>query len=363
MRELTALKITFLAGTLGQGGAERQLFYMARTLREAGSEVRVLTLSRDEFWEPRLRRLGIPVTWVGEPASKAGRLKRIVSELSRHPTDVIQSQHFYTNLYSAVAARVAGAAEIGAIRSTVASELRGTGRLFGRFCLRVPRLMASNSLAAIRSAVALGVPASRLRLLPNVVDTEHFRPRAEAAARAVRVLSAGRLVGAKRFDRFLAVVADLSGPGMGRVVATLVGSGPLKPELERRAAELGLGKDRLEIRDAVDDMADVYREADVFVLPSDTEGMPNVVLEAMASGLPVVVARVGGVEEIVRHGHNGLLFEPDDVPGLVGVMREVVSRPDLRLRLGQQARQDVVAAASLTRLRRELEDLYDRAVA
>lgn len=363
VRELTALRVAFLAGTLGQGGAERQLFYMARTLREAGSDVRVLTLARDEFWESRLDRLGIPVTWVGKPASKAGRLRRIVRELSRHPADVIQSQHFYTNLYSAVAARAAGVAEIGAIRNTVASEIRGTGRLYGHLCLRLPRLMASNSRAAIRSAVALGVPASRLRLLPNVVDTDHFRPRAEPPAQAIRLLSAGRLVAQKRFDRFVEAVAKLAGPGTEQVAATLVGSGPLKSELLSQAATLGLGAGRLEIRDGVDDMADLYREADIFVLPSDSEGMPNVVLEAMASGLPVVAARVGGVEEILRHGENGLLVERGDVAGLVRALQELVLRPDLRLRLGQQARRDIVAAASLSRLKHDLEDLYGRAVA
>ncbi len=365
MRDLSTLKIAILAGTLGQGGAERQLFYIAKTLREGGADLRLLTLSRGEFWEAKLESLGIPVTWVGQPASKAGRLRRIVSELSRHSRDVVQSQHFYTNLYSAVAGRLSGAAEIGAIRGTVEREMFGAGRLYGRLCLRLPRLMASNSRAAIRRAVALGVPDGRLRLLQNVVDTEHFRP-VPPGLRAVtpaRVLAAGRLAAPKRFDLLVEAIAALSGPGGPRPVATLAGSGPLQPELESQAAGLGLSGRRFEIRPGVDDMADLYQGADVFVLPSDAEGMPNVVLEAMASGLPVVASRVGGVEEMVRHGENGLLFERGSLSGLVAALGDLLANRDLRLRLGAQARRDVVAAASLPRLRKDLENLYARAVA
>ncbi len=362
MCEREPMRITFLAGTLGQGGAERQLYYMAKTLHGAGSEVRILSLARGEFWEPRLERLGIPVTWVGKPATKAGRLARIVRELRRHPADVIQSQHFYTNLYSAAAARMTGTKAIGAIRGAVAHELRGTGRVFGYFCLRAPEIVASNSVAAIHSAVALGVPAGRMRLLRNAVDTEHFRPREDRPAATVRLLSAGRLIEAKRFDRFLAAVARLRGAGVP-LGATLVGSGPLKGALLRQAADLGLTSDHFEIRDAVDDLAELYREADVFVLSSESEGMPNVVLEAMASGLAVVAARVGDVEEVVRSGQNGLLFEADDVAGLEEAIGTLASDPALRRRLGEQARRDIVEAASLGRMRRDLEDLYGRAVA
>jgi glycosyltransferase involved in cell wall biosynthesis len=362
MRELKGMRIAFLAGTLGQGGAERQLFYMAKTLRESGACVRVLSLGRGEFWEKRLVEAGIPVTWVGEPRSKAGRLARIVRELRREPADVIQSQHFYTNLYSAAAARILGVIGIGAIRGGIDHEVRGAGRIYGFLCLRVPRLVAANSAAAIRSALALGIPVERLGLVRNAVDTDHFRPRPEAMSGSICLLSAGRLIGAKRFDRFLVVVASLRRAGRP-VFARLVGSGPLREDLERKAADLGLTSDHLEIREAVEDLAELYREAHVFVLSSDTEGMPNVMLEAMASGLPVVAARVGGVEEVVRSEENGLLFEPEDMAGFERAVATLVERRDLRASIGAQARRDVVAAASLTRMRADLESLYSRAVA
>src|SRR5579862_4193219 len=97
--DLAKLKICFLAGTLGQGGAERQLFYNLKALRECGADVRLLCLGQHEFWEDPIRRLGIPIIYVGRSKSKLKRLVRIVAELHRDRPAIFQSQHFYTSAY------------------------------------------------------------------------------------------------------------------------------------------------------------------------------------------------------------------------------------------------------------------------
>lgn len=203
MTNLSELKVSLLAGTLGQGGAERQLFYIVRALRQLGVQVRVLSLTSSEFWAARIGQLQVPVTWVGRSGSRWGRLASIVAELRQNPAHLVQSQHFFANAYALLAARILRLREIGAIRSTVANEIRGTGRLAGNVCLRLPRLIAANSRAAIDSAIAMGVPASRFFLLPNVVDTEQFSPAARPEGGPLRLLAVGRLIPLKRFDRFL----------------------------------------------------------------------------------------------------------------------------------------------------------------
>src|SRR5215510_2403397 len=105
MLDLPKLNICFVAGTLGQGGAERQLYYMLRELRENGATPRLLSLTRGEFWESRISELGVPITWIGESPSRLKRLSKIIATLRAEPPDVLQSQHFYTNLYVAGAAR------------------------------------------------------------------------------------------------------------------------------------------------------------------------------------------------------------------------------------------------------------------
>src|SRR5689334_13233971 len=98
MADLSQLRICFLAGTLGQGGAERQLFYLLKTLREQGASLLLLSLTRGEFWEAAIAELGVEVRWVGQHNSRLARLGRIIREVRAFRPHVLQSQHFYTNL-------------------------------------------------------------------------------------------------------------------------------------------------------------------------------------------------------------------------------------------------------------------------
>jgi glycosyltransferase involved in cell wall biosynthesis len=306
--------------------------------------------------------LGIRVDCVGERSSRAVRLALVSAEVRKHRPDIVQSVHFFTNLYATGAARLGGAREIGAIRNDVLSEIRGSGALLGRLSLRMPRLMAANSHAALARAAALGVPKSRLHLLQNVIDTDSFTPGNRVCHEGLTVLSVGRLVPQKRFDRLLSILSRLSRATTRRVKAIVVGSGPLKPQLERQALELNLLPNAIEFRNAVDDMPSVYREADAFVLTSDFEGTPNVVLEAMATGLPVVATPVGGVPDVILHGQTGYLFAPQDEDHGVEILRALAEDRDNRDAIGRRARAHILDTHSLARLPGILAALYERAL-
>ena len=105
-------------------------------------------------------------------------------------------------------------------------------------------------------------------------------------------------------------------------------------------------------------MVAVYQQAAICVLTSDHEGTPNVLLEAMASGLPVVAAKVGGVPEIVRHEQTGFVFDPDDLDGFVTAMRQLVTQAALRMEIGRRARIYVEKNHSLHHLPSQLRELY-----
>src|SRR5882762_6796491 len=176
MRNLSKLKLCFLAGTLEHGGAERQLFYILRALCQAGATPRLLSLDQGEFWEKMIKALGVCVTWVGDHPSRLTRLFRVLKELRKNPPDVLQSQHFYANAYVSVAARLLQVSGIGAMRNDGRTEVRESGPLGGWLNLRLPKTIAANSRIAMQYAIAQGVPASRLYFLPNVVDTDWFKP-------------------------------------------------------------------------------------------------------------------------------------------------------------------------------------------
>ena len=359
--ELRGLRVAFVAGTLGQGGAERQLFYMVKALAESQAKPRVLCLTRGEFWEQPIRSLGVDVDAVGASPSKLARLRAIIGAARRDRPAILQSQHFYTNLYAIGAARALGVTEVGAIRCNTSWEVADLGPVLGRLSLRTPRAIAANSRAAIGTAIALGVKPDRLHFLPNAVDTGHFTPAPAHTNGRLRLLSVGRRAPQKRFDRLLTVLAGLRRRSTRPMTAIVVTTGNVERRvLERQAVDLGFGPDDVEFRENVADMAPLYRCADVHLLTSDWEGTPNVVLEAMASGLPVVATRVGGVPEIVTHGETGYLVDPDDETGFVDSMLRLVDDDAHRAAMGGRARAFIEERHAVSRLPATLRDFYGR---
>lgn len=364
MSHLSKLKLCFLAGTLEHGGAERQLFYILQALTQAGAAVRVLSLDQGEFWEERIKALGVPVIWVGQPASRLRRLFRIVQELRKDPPDVLQSQHFYVNAYVGLATQMVRMGGIGALRSNGRVEVFESGLSGGWLNLHCPRTIAANSQNAMRYALGQGIPASRLFFLPNVVDTDRFQPSFGRPTEPFTLVTVGRLVKEKRLDRFIAILHRLRNDYRLDVRGVIVGAGcrdeDLRPQLERQAAQLGLFPGVIEFRGGLSDPRQAYHEAAVCVLNSDYEGTPNVLLEAMACGLPVVASNVGGVPGIVWHGQTGFLAEPNDLDAFADALARLAEDSRLRLEMGQRARAFVEENHSLHRLPAYLDSLYQQ---
>jgi glycosyltransferase involved in cell wall biosynthesis len=362
--ELDGLRVCFVAGSLGQGGAERQMHYMLEALRASGSAVEVLSSTRGEAWEEPLREAGFAPVFVGQSEARPKRLARIVARLHERPADVVQSQQFFTNAYAAFAARLTRARDVGAMRSDGLSEL-ASGRFQGRLNLRSPRVIAANSGSAIRNVAARGHSTEKFFLLPNVVDTQRFTPAPDRRPGPVRVVSVGRLVGFKRFDRLIEAVA--AARTESEVEATIVGSGrereDLGPALLDQAGELGLLPGGLQLPGEMADMAPVYRDSDVYVLTSDYEGTPNVVLEAMACGLPVLSTAVGDVPALIEDGRTGFLVQPGDQAALDRTLGRLVADEGLRRQIGAAARDWVLEHRSPASLPGHLARLYNRALA
>jgi glycosyltransferase involved in cell wall biosynthesis len=172
-------------------------------------------------------------------------------------------------------------------------------------------------------------------------------------------------VAKKGFPVLLDAAARLLAPYTLRIV----GDGPLRPELERRIAERGLG-DRVKLVGprTHDELPAEFAAAHIVVVPSitdasgDRDGLPNVVLEAMSSARPVVASDVGAVSSAVVDGRTGVLVPPGDAHALAGALEFLVDQPDMRERLGREARARVEADFELNsctaRLRAFLETVY-----
>jgi glycosyltransferase involved in cell wall biosynthesis len=242
MCKLSTLNICFLAGTLGQGGAERQLYYLLKSLKENGATVRLLCLTQGEFWEQPIRELGVPVIWVGQSSDRIVRLFQILLELKKSPPDIFQSQHFYTNLYVSLIARFLGSKEIGAIRNDGEKDLLTTDYVGGQLCLHLPKLLAVNSENAISNLRKnKGIARRKLFLLPNIVDLDKFAPPNSVECEnegVVHILSIGRLDHQKRFDRLLRMSHELRKTCNHGFEIEILGDGPDRSHLEKMAADM-----------------------------------------------------------------------------------------------------------------------------
>ncbi len=205
----------------------------------------------------------------------------------------------------------------------------------------------------------VGVAESRITHICNGVDTTRFAPAAEKPVGMlpphlrgeglVVIGTVGRVQAVKDQATLLRAVAGLvaADAEMRKVLrVAVVGDGPLLPQLQELAAELGIA-DIAWLPGARDDIPEVLRLFDIFVLPSLAEGISNTVLEAMASRLPILATGVGGNVEIVEDGSWGRIFAPGDIAALSRLLGEYVRDPALRLAHADAARRAALARFDL----------------
>jgi len=222
-------------------------------------------------------------------------------------------------------------------------------------------------------AIALGARTEHIETLPYGVDTNRFRPDAEAR-RQVRanlalgdapvIFAAGRLVSKKGFEVLIDAAGRLQArlPGVRVLIA---GEGDLRASLERAAAATG-GAVSLLGNQSQDEIARLAAAADAIAVPSvhdeagNVDGLPNVALEALASGTPVVATRVGGLPQVIRDGHDGRLVPERDAAALADALGELLEDRDAARAIGAAARERVMRDFSWARVAERFEIAYDR---
>lgn len=214
--------------------------------------------------------------------------------------------------------------------------IQGPMRWLSRPVWRSADALVANS-EGLRDIALNVLPDADVGVIPNGIDTAKFYPEAKGPRPTVKALYVGRLEPYKGIHDLLEATRLARSAGAPLEVS-IVGDGSLKSELERYTIELGLSECvRFSGHVGRNLIPAIYRKADFLVLPSIVEGMSNAVLEAMASGLPILGTRIPGSEELVDT-RNGVLVEPSDPIALATEMIGLCSDSPLRTRMGRQSR-------------------------
>jgi glycosyltransferase involved in cell wall biosynthesis len=341
---------------LERGGLERQMLEVIRRL--SGPEFRhviVVRGGRDATSEP----FGRNVTIIDEPAVGRDAVwsRRLACRLRGEAVDVMHLRGLSMLLDGLAAAELCG--EVG-----VAFSFHGFEHTERRWSalrraawrgavMRCPARWAVSRAAAEALSEELDLPGASLDVIPNGVDTDRFSPAAdrEMIRRALGlpadrriVLSVGNLKPIKGHDVLLHAVERLAG-GFEQATLVLVGEDHLGGRLQAWAAAHLPGQD-VRFLGGQAEVLPWYQAADVFVLPSRWEGASNALLEAMACGLPVIAAAVGGNREILRDGETGLLAGDGSAAELAGAMERLLGDAGLRRGLGRAARAEAIRSRS-----------------
>lgn len=243
-----------------------------------------------------------------------------------------------------------GVRRVAAIKGVLADESRferGLARvrltiesfLEGVHVRRADRILATSAYSAARIAESYRVPADRIAVVPEPIDLDRWRQALNAVPELPRegkaILCVAHLYPRKDVATLLAAMPRLPPEAVLRVV----GTGPELSRLQRQARELRLGR-RVEFLGhvAFDRLAEEYRRADVFCLPSRQEAFGIVFLEAMAAGLPIVAARAAAVPEVVPDGVCGILVPAASPDELAQALNRLLSSAEERRRMGEAGR-------------------------
>ncbi len=248
-------------------------------------------------------------------------------------------------------------------------------RPIARWTFRRASAITACSADLARRAMALGAPAGRLTVIPYGADPQTFHPADPAERERIRaelglapgepfLLAVGRLVRKKGFDILLRALPRVV-QEVGPVRLLIAGRGDLYGELAALAGRLGV-QDRVILAGAVerDRLPALFRSCDLLAVPSmhdergNVDGLPNVVLEGMASGAAIVASEVAGIPQVISSGETGLLVPEKDPEALATAIVRLLRDPGLRARLGQEARKRVEEELNWPAVARQFEQVY-----
>jgi glycosyltransferase involved in cell wall biosynthesis len=367
---VSPIRVLHLFVTLPVGGAENLLLSILRQLDPTRYESVVCTLGERGILATQVEALGVPLVELGlMRGGSRGRAVQVLAELLRRERiDLLHAHLYHANLIGRLAARRAGIPAVISIHNTY-TRPKWHRRFINWWLARSYTGAIIAGSAEIRCDILRydHVPTELVEVIPNAVDLSRSvstltrqvaRERLGLAPDAYVLGTVGRLEEQKGHRFLLDALYHLRAEGL-ETVLLLVGGGREVVALREQAARLALG-DRVRFLGMRDDLGDLFRAMDLFVMPSLWEGLSLAMLSAMAAELPVVATNVGGVPEVLGDDERGFVVPPGDAVALADRIAWCHDHPDAVARAGTVGATHVCANYSDAALVKRVEAVYER---
>jgi glycosyltransferase involved in cell wall biosynthesis len=367
--------VLYLIDSLGPGGAERLMVDLLPRLREHGVAPSVIAI-QERHGNPvadDLRSAGVEVTTIGiERLRERDALSRVIDAVAASRPAIVHTQLEFSNILGSIAAHRLGLPAISTIHTL--DRPRRLSRDAARFRLmawtlrhRADRVIAVSESARQHVLARAGLRKKQTATIHNGIDLEAFtldraadaaalRARLEIGATAPVLTTVAVLRAPKGIDDMLEALPSILSdhPDLVYLVA---GDGDRRPALEAATRRLGI-EESVRFMGRTSDVPLVLAAADAFVLPSHSEALPTVIIEAMAAALPVVATTVGGTPELVDHGSTGILVPPHSPNRLAEAVSRLFSSPRQSEALGISGRRAALDRFGIERQAARLANEY-----
>ncbi len=373
MKPMRPIRLLHIAETADRGGGETYLFVLADRLPRDRYVLSVFCPS-EGLLPQRLRKIGIPVVPFEIPKLLSpAALVRLIRLFQQHRPDIVQSHGARTNFYATLAGRWARVPIIvctihNSLYDYPISSIRRSLYLLGErltFALSDRIVCVADALAQDLTKRS-GRDPRKIQVIRNGVDLEAFDPKTVDGSTVRREFGlekdtpligiVGRMTPQKGHMDLLTALVQIKA-AVPTVRVLIVGDGPLRAELVQFTRSRSL-EDRCIFAGMREDIPTIMGALDVVALPSLSEGLPFILLEAMAMGKPVVATRVNGISEVVEDAVTALLVPPRAPTMLAEAIIALLINQELRSKLGAAARQLVERRFGLQRMIYEVERLY-----
>ena len=332
------MKIMQVIPVLDLAGAETMCQNLAIELHKMGHEVIVVSLYKKEtVLTENLRNNSIPIVWMDKKNGlDLSCIFRLCKLFRRFKPDVVHS-HIYAGKYAHIAAALAGVkVKVYTVHSVAQKEATASNKKMNMLLFKklgvVPVALTQEVQKSIENVY--NMDADNVPVVWNGVPLEKCKPVQEYRTHAAEIVHIGRFCEEKNHVNLIRgfVKAHEQFPG---IRLKLYGDGPLRQEMEHLVSELK-AEDYVHFMGLTNDVYSAMTVADVFILPSIYEGMPMTLIEAMATGLPIITTPVGGIVDMVTNGNEAIFsgIDPESITESIGML---VNNSELRQSLGQSA--------------------------